>query len=138
MEVERSQPLVAGAASGAPTRRRFLLGLGAAASAGWVLAGCGGASGDGAGVDAGPTGADADLGPDGWAPGTLYFYAGRGGTVALASSLPSGARPGGVFAVDPGGAALPAGMTLSADGTLAVGSAAVGTSDGVIFTYDEP
>lgn len=69
---------------------------------------------------------------------TPYFLAGTGGTFDLNSTLPAGVRKGGIFAIDPKGAPLPAGMVLSASGILSVGSAAAGRADGVIFTYAEP
>lgn len=69
---------------------------------------------------------------------TPYFLTGTGSTFDLSSTLPTGVRKGGLFAVDPKGAQLPAGMVLSASGLLSVGNAAAGRADGVIFTYAEP
>lgn len=64
----------------------------------------------------------------------------RGGQVRidLAATLPNGVTPGGVFALDPSGSALPAGLLLSPEGVLTVGTAAVGSTQGVKFSYTEP
>jgi hypothetical protein len=59
-------------------------------------------------------------------------------TFDLNTTLPSGVIPGGTFGIDPGGAALPKGLSLSSNGTLAVGTAVAGTVRGVFFTYEEP
>jgi hypothetical protein len=56
----------------------------------------------------------------------------------LAATLPAAIRRGGIFSVDPRGAALPSGMSLSTAGLLSVGSATAGTTVGVIFAYSEP
>ena len=69
---------------------------------------------------------------------TPYFLTGTGSTFDLNTTLPTGVRKGGIFAVDPKGAPLPAGMVLSPLGLLSVGNAAAGRADGVIFTYAEP
>jgi len=61
-----------------------------------------------------------------------------GATFDLATTLPAGASRGGRFGVDPSGAALPAGMALSAAGVLSVGTAVVSTVGGVLFTYETP
>ena len=66
------------------------------------------------------------------------LVAGNGSTYSLEASLPAGVVRGGVFAVDPSGTPLPAGMSLSPAGVLGVGTAAVGTTEGVIFSYTEP
>lgn len=56
----------------------------------------------------------------------------------LAATLPTDVARGGVFSVDPAGAPLPAGMTMTANGLLFAGAANVGTSAGVVFRYTEP
>jgi hypothetical protein len=63
---------------------------------------------------------------------------GSGATFDLGSTLPSSVGRGGVFGIDTAGTRLPAGMSLSTAGILAVGSATVGSVAGVIFTYDAP
>jgi len=47
-------------------------------------------------------------------------------------------KAGGSFAVDGSGAGLPSGMTLSTAGVLSVGTAVVGDTNNVIFSYTEP
>jgi hypothetical protein len=130
------------------SRRRFVL-----SSAGWVLGsgaitagllGCDGSVGpvDAAGIDA--TGADAtstdmpDAGPLAWAIGTIELVRGERDDIALLPLLPAEAAPGGTFSVASDGAALPAGMILGADGVLQIGSALAGTTEGVVFLYQEP
>jgi hypothetical protein len=76
--------------------------------------------------------------PDPWLVPSISFTVGSSDSFNLATTLPAGTKPGGVFAVDPSGAALPSGMTLSPAGVLSVGSAAVGSVSGVIFSYTEP
>jgi hypothetical protein len=56
----------------------------------------------------------------------------------LAATLPAGVARGGSFGVSSSGAALPAGMTLSSAGILAIGSATAGDVVGVVFTYQVP
>lgn len=73
-----------------------------------------------------------------WNVGSVYFAVGGGATLNLNTTLPRGVVTGGVFGISPEGAALPAGMSLSAAGILAIGSAVVGQVTGVIFTYAEP
>jgi hypothetical protein len=53
----------------------------------------------------------------------------------LAATLPAGVARGGTFGVSSAGAPLPAGMTLSSAGILAIGNATAGEVVGVIFTY---
>lgn len=76
--------------------------------------------------------------PAAWTPFVPALVVGSGATFDLASTLPSGISRGGSFGIDANGSRLPAGMSLSAAGLLAVGSAAIGTVTGVIFTYDAP
>jgi hypothetical protein len=66
------------------------------------------------------------------------FVKGTSEKYDLTATLPPGAPTGGTFAVDPSGAALPAGMSLSAAGVLSVGGAAVGSTKGVVFSYTAP
>ena len=111
-------------------RRRFVLALGA----GWILApGC-----ESSGAPDAPArdvpGADAEVA---WSPGTIELVIGERTSVDLAATLPSGVVRGGVFSVAPDGTALPAGMSLEASGTLLLGTATVGITDGVVFVYDE-
>lgn len=73
-----------------------------------------------------------------WVVPTISLKAGSAETFTLASTLPATAIKNGTFSVDPTGAALPAGMTLSPAGVLSVGTAAVGDTTGVIFSYNEP
>lgn len=75
--------------------------------------------------------------PD-WNISPIDLKVGSNGTVDLKATLPAGIAAGGVFSVDAAGSALPAGMTLSANGILSVGSASVSTTAGVIFSYTEP
>jgi hypothetical protein len=56
----------------------------------------------------------------------------------LAATLPADVRRGGIFGIDVSGAALPAGMTLTASGLLYAGVASIGTTPGVVFQYSEP
>jgi hypothetical protein len=74
-----------------------------------------------------------------WDVGPLYFSAGSASTLDLSATLPNGVAKGGTFGVSTSGPALPEGMTLSANGILAIGSAtATGAVTGVVFTYAEP
>jgi hypothetical protein len=70
--------------------------------------------------------------------GPIFFTVGSGATLDLSSTLPNGVVKGGVFAVSATGAALPAGMSLTPVGILAVGSATTGAVVEVVFTYVEP
>jgi hypothetical protein len=71
-------------------------------------------------------------------PSQISFIQGSSATYDLAETLPSGVARGGQFEIDPTGAALPAGMTLSSAGVLSVGSASEMSVSGVIFSYTEP
>jgi len=121
----------AGATTGGPSTeltRRAALAIGLSGCA-TLVQGCGGGGGSG----------DAALTPPGaWNAGPLYLQVGNSATRDLAITLPSDVARGGTFAVSAAGTALPAGMTLSAAGILAVGRAKSATVDGVIFTYTEP
>ncbi len=70
-----------------------------------------------------------------WNMPPLSFTAGSSGTVSIGQFLPPGTEPGGSFSVGPSSASLPPGMQLTGDGVLSVGSAAVGTVEGVVFSY---
>ena len=76
--------------------------------------------------------------PAQWNVGPLFFAAGTATKLELSTTLPSGVRKGGTFGVSPSGMPLPAGMTLSSAGLLSLGTALVGTTTGVVFTYSEP
>lgn len=76
--------------------------------------------------------------PEAWSIGLLYFAVGSGAVHDLTASLPSSIKMGGVFGISSSGTPLPAGMTLSPPGILAVGTATVGDVTGVVFTYSEP
>lgn len=93
------------------------------------LAPDGGAGDDGGGGDGGDT-------PGTWrvAPAPT-FIRGAPGMFDLAATLPSGTAPGGKFGVAANGTALPPTMTLSAAGILSAGSAPVGATSDVVFTY---
>jgi len=71
-------------------------------------------------------------------PSQISFVEGSTGTYDLAATLPSGVAPGGSFELDLSGPALPAGMTLSSQGVLSVGSATEISVSGVVFSYTEP
>jgi len=59
-------------------------------------------------------------------------------TFDLKSTLPSTAKRGGTFNVDPAGAPMPAEVALTADGVLSASSGFGGTTSGVVFVYVEP
>jgi hypothetical protein len=66
----------------------------------------------------------------------LAFVAGAGRSIDLNETLPIEAPRGGSFSVDPGGASLPAGMSLAANGLLSVASTTrAGVTNGLIFIY---
>jgi hypothetical protein len=126
------------------SRRRLLkCGLGAAITA---LAGCGGGSDASSPLGSAPTPAPTPppsaspppAAPDSWNPNVPPLLVGSNATFNLSSTLPNGIARGGKFGLDPNGPVLPRGMSLSADGVLAVGSASIGSVAGVIFTYETP
>ena len=123
--------------------RRALLKYAAAATAG-ALAGCrwdsDAASPLGAPFEtvAAPTAPTAAPPEADWVPNVPPMTVGSGARFDLSSTLPARVTRGGAFGVDASGARLPAGMNLSVAGLLSVGSAAIGTIAGVIFTYDAP
>lgn len=100
-----------------------------------LLVGCGGSDD----VDAPPP--ESDVSPAvSDAPPIVelpIFVEGSGDTFDLATMLPANVKRGGTFSVSPNGLRLPAGMTLSAAGILAVGNARSETVEGVIFMYEE-
>ena len=62
-----------------------------------------------------------------------------GNSLDLKTTLPTGVALGGRFEVDPAGAALPAGVTLSSSGILSVVLALQQvTVSGVVFAYVLP
>lgn len=83
----------------------------------------------------GPRDADSNL-DVAWDIGAaLAFVANSPAGIDLNDTLPAGMRRGGTFGVDSAGSPLPAGMTLTPDGWLVGGSATVGLTTGVRFTY---
>ena len=76
--------------------------------------------------------------PVSWnAPQTLMVRSGN--FLDLKTTLPSGVAAGGRFELDPAGAALPSGATLSSNGILSVRSTALQLAvSGIIFAYVEP
>lgn len=85
-----------------------------------------------------PSPAPPPPGPAAWVPYVPALVVGSGATFDLSSTLPPSVNRGGIFGIDMGGSRLPTGMTLSTRGILSVGTAAIGTITGVIFTYDAP
>jgi hypothetical protein len=73
-----------------------------------------------------------------WVVGARTFVQGSADTSDIQPSGPAGYTSGGTYDVDVSGTALPSGMTLSDAGVLFVGSAAAGTTNGVVFGYAEP
>jgi hypothetical protein len=59
-------------------------------------------------------------------------------TFDLKATLPSIAKPGGIFSVDRAGAPLPIGVALTSDGVLSASGAFAGATPGVVFVYVEP
>jgi hypothetical protein len=121
-------------------RRRVLKqGLALAASA---LAGCGGGSAEEVAPDSGTpraTGSSPSSAPTAaWMPFVPVLIVGSGATFDLKSTLPAEVQRGGVFGIDAQGSRLPTGMNLTTAGILSVGSAALSSVAGVIFTYDAP
>ena len=76
--------------------------------------------------------------PVSWnAPQTLMVRSGN--FLDLKTTLPTGVAAGGRFELDPAGAALPSGTTLSSNGILSVRSTALQLAvSGIIFAYVEP
>lgn len=69
----------------------------------------------------------------------MNINAGEAFRCNLATTLPPGVRGGGTFAVDPNGAQLPAGVTLTESGDLLVpAETAQGQTTGIVFSYTEP
>ena len=95
----------------------------------WPLTGCGGGSSgnmpsDGPGVP-----------PAVWNVPPIDLGQGAASTFDLASTLPPAIARGGVFAVDPSGSTLPAGVFLSSAGVLSASSQMTESVSGVIFSY---
>jgi hypothetical protein len=61
-----------------------------------------------------------------------------GSQIDLSLTLPHDVLRGGVFSVDPAGAALPHGLSLSEAGLLEVAEKADCAASGVVFVYTEP
>jgi chitodextrinase len=66
------------------------------------------------------------------------LVAGSASTYDLAPTLPQGVVRGGVFSIDPSGAPLPSGVTLTSAGVLSATATASGSFSGVVFSYREP
>ncbi len=120
--------------------RRNVLSFGLA-SAALLLLGC-----DFSDQDASATAAPAPAAPppsdppsaaasSAWVVNPPTFAVGSNATFNLAATLPAGVTRGGVFGVSGSGAPLPMGMTLTPAGILSVGTARVGSVNGVVFTY---
>jgi hypothetical protein len=73
-----------------------------------------------------------------WVVGARSFLQGSADTADIQPSGPAGYATGGVYDVDVSGQPLPSGMTLSDAGVLFVGSATAGTTNVVVFGYNEP
>ena len=73
-----------------------------------------------------------------WDPIVPPLLVGSHLTFDLSRTLPASIARGGKFSVDTAGAPLPRGMSLSAVGLLAVGTAAIGSVAGVVFAYEAP
>ncbi len=70
---------------------------------------------------------------------TLNLQVGSAAIFDMTMTLPAGLLPGGRFDIDPSGSPLPAGVTLTQQGLLAVsGAASGGIAAGVVFAYTEP
>ena len=76
--------------------------------------------------------------PQSWDPIVPPLLVGSHSTFDLSRTLPSSIARGGKFSVDTAGAPLPRGMSLSAAGLIAVGTAAIGSVVGVVFAYESP
>jgi hypothetical protein len=115
-------------------RRRFLLTTALSGVGTTRLTACGGTTGS-ASADA--VASDQTV----WniVPPPVLLVSGPDVVFDLQPSLPTYVRSGGSFGVAPTGAPLPPGVQLSSAGVLSVTSAAaVGTTTGVIFVYEEP
>ena len=131
--------------------RRHIL-RGGAAAAIFMLTGCGGSPGVAASSTTSSVAPASDPSTTTTAPGSeattsppatplwnvvvpMLNVAGTS-TFDLSTTLPIGVARGGSFGVDPGGASLPIGMTLSPGGILSVGTSTVSTAVGIIFFYE--
>lgn len=71
--------------------------------------------------------------------GTITFVQGSTTPFNLVTTGPFNYKPGGIYGVDPLGAQLPLGVTLTEAGLLTIGPTTVpGSLAGVFFTYTEP
>jgi hypothetical protein len=113
-----------------------------------LLAACGGGGGGGAagsGIETSPpvTAGGSPVQPSAptpsWSvPPTIGLVADGQYSFDLSITLPSGVKLGGTFSVDPSGAALPTGVTLSSKGILSASSgAALDAVSGIVFAYSE-
>jgi hypothetical protein len=78
--------------------------------------------------------------PDAWSVDTVALIPGTALAIFdLSATLPADVKRGGTFAVDPRGAPLLPGVTLTPAGMLSVSaSASAGSTAGVVFSYAEP
>ena len=90
----------------------------------WPLTGCGGGSSG-----------NSPSAPAVWNVPPIDLGQGATSTFDLASTLPPQIARGGVFAVDPSGSTLPAGVFLSSAGVLSASSQMTESVSGVIFSY---
>jgi hypothetical protein len=112
-------------------RRRLLLAATALSASGVGLAACGGSGG----------GTEVASAVEAWSvtPAPVLIAENFAVRYDLRWSLPARVRRGGRFAVHPGGAGLPRGVVLSPEGVLTLTSeASVGTTSGIVFSYEEP
>jgi hypothetical protein len=116
-------------------RRSLLIAAAMCGESSVGLIGCGG--GGGGSNDQGSLPVEA---ADTWAIAPLTLSIGDATIVyQLSATLPPNVRRGGAFGVDPSGNSLPAGVSLSPDGVLALTKQAVpGGAAGVVFSYLEP
>jgi hypothetical protein len=117
--------------------RRNVLGFGLASGT-LLLLGCDFSDQDASATAAPPALAPAAPPPSpssAWVVNPPTFAVGSNATFNLAATLPAGVTRGGVFGISSSGAPLPMGMTLTPAGILSVGTARVGSVNGVVFTY---
>jgi hypothetical protein len=72
-------------------------------------------------------------------PPPILFLGNPEAVFDLTASLPAGVKRGGRFGLEPTGTPLPPGVALSSAGVLSLsGGAALSTTTGIVFVYDEP
>ena len=94
----------------------------------WPLPGCGGGSAENSPLNGITTSAV-------WNVPAIDLGQGATSTFDLASTLPPEVARGGIFAVDPSGSALPAGVSLDSAGVLSAFPQMTESVGGVIFSY---